>query len=151
MMRYSLRWVTRLCLSLGLSVLSSGALAVDEVLEVEIFNATPYSISPGEDFSLLESPDNSGHDFIVESRASQELLYYLPESRGTETFTYRQGEQACLFGFGHLTPGASTINRWANAKSIGPVEIACAAELLAVPDHDEFVRNGGTRVLFTMG
>lgn len=141
----------RFLIGLGLSALSSAAMALDEVLEVEIFNATAYVISPGSDFSWLEKPENAGHDFIVEPRSSQELMYYLPESRGSQTFTYHQGEQACLFGFGHLTPGTSTINRWANAKSTGVVEIACDAELIAVPDDDEFVGNGGTRVLFTMG
>lgn len=141
----------RLLIALGLSALCSAAMAVDEVLEVEIFNATPYAISPGADFSWLENPDNAGHDFIVEPRTSQELMYYLPESRGTQTFTYRQGEQACLFGFGHLTPGSGDSNRWANAKSTGTVEAVCDAELIAVSDDDEFFRNGGTRVLFTMG
>lgn len=141
----------RLLLGVGLSVVCCAAMAVDDVLEVEIFNATAYAITPGNDFAWLEQPENAGHDFIVEPRNSQELLYYLPQSRGTETFTYRQGEQVCLFGFGHLTPQASMIGRWAHAKSIGPVEIACVAELIAVPDDDQFVRNGGTRVLFTMG
>ena len=136
---------------LGLSVVGCAALAADEVLEVEIFNATAWAITPDSDFSWLANPGNAGHDFIVEPRTSQELLYYPPVSRGTEVFTYRQGEQACHFGFGHLTPGTANFNRWAQAKSIGVVPIACAAELVAVADDDEFVRNGGTRVLFTMG
>lgn len=140
-------WV---CLLVGLGF-SAGALAVDEVLEIEVFNASPYAITPGDDFSLLEDPDNVGHDFIVEPRGSQELVFYPPKSRGSQTFTYHQGEQACLFGFGHLTPGTDNTNRWADAKSTGSVPVACDAELIAVPDDDEFVRNGGTRVLFTMG
>ena len=136
---------------LGLSVVGCAVLAADEVLEFEIFNATAWAITPDSDFSWLANPGNAGHDFIVEPRTSQELLYYPPVSRGTEVFTYRQGEQACHFGFGHLTPGTANFNRWAQAKSIGVVPIACAAELVAVADDDEFVRNGGTRVLFTMG
>jgi len=144
----------RLCsfiFGLGLMAVGSAALAADEVLEVEIFNATAKAISPGNDFSWLESPENAGHDFVVEPSTSQDLLYYLPASRGSETFTYRQGEQVCYFGFGHLTPGASNLNRWAQARSVGAVTVGCAAELIAVSDDDEFSRNGGSRVLFTMG
>lgn len=135
----------------GLSVVSCTVLAVDEVLEVEIFNASVRAIAPGNDFSWLEPPENKGHDFVVEPYTSQELLYYMPLSRGTDTFTYHQGEQVCHFGFGHLTPGAINLNRWARAKSIGDIPATCAAELIAVPDDDEFSRNGGTRVMFTMG
>lgn len=140
-----------LFLGLGLATLASTALAADDVLEVELFNATAQAISPDHDFGWLESPENSGHDFVIGPQASQELMYYLPKSRGTDTFTYRQGEQACHFGFGHLTPGADNPNRWAQAKSTGSVPVRCAAELIAIPDDDEFVSNGGTRVLFTMG
>ncbi|MCW2101179.1 UNVERIFIED_ORG: hypothetical protein EDF86_3896 [Pseudomonas psychrophila] len=135
----------------GLIALGSAALAADEVLEVEVFNASAHAITPGDDFSWLEDPDNAGHDFVVAPKSSQELMYYLPVARGAEAFTYRQGEQACHFGFGHLAPGEATLNRWAKAKSTGAVAATCAAELIAVPDDDEFIRNGGTRVLFTMG
>lgn len=138
------------CLLVGLGV-SATAMAMDEVLEVEVFNASAYAITPGDDFSLLEDPDNAGHDYIVEPHASQELVFYLPESRGTQTFTYYQGEQACLFGFGHTNPAPDRLQRWVDATSTGAVDIACASELIVVPDDDEFVRNGGTRVLFTMG
>ena len=130
---------------------SCAALAGDEVLEVEIFNATAQAIVPGKDFSWLEEPDNTGHDFVVEPHSSQELLYYLPKSRGTDLFTYHQGKQACRFSFGHLTPGASNLKRWARATSVGAVPVTCAAQLITVPDDDEFVRNGGTRVMFTLG
>ena len=150
-MNRTLGVLNRLFLALVWAALASTALAADEVLEVEVFNATAQAISPGDDFGWLESPENSGYDFVIGPQASQELLYYLPKSRGTETFTYRQGEQACLFGFGHLTSGAGNLNRWAQAKSIGALPVACAAELIAIPDDDEFVSNGGTRVLFTMG
>ena len=135
----------------GLIALGSAALAADEVLEVEVLNASAHAITPGDDFSWLEDPDNAGHDFVVEPKSSQELMYYLPKSRGAEAFTYRRGEQACHFGFGHLTPGAANLNRWAKAKSTGSLPVTCAAELIAIPDDDEFVSNGGTRVLFTMG
>lgn len=140
-----------LFLGLGLVAQASITLAADEVLEVEVFNATAQAISPDHDFGWLEDPENSGHDFVIGPQASQELMYYMPTSRGTEAFTYRRGEQACHFGFGHLTPGAVNLNRWAKAKSTGAVAATCAAELIAVPDDDEFISNGGTRVLFTMG
>ena len=140
-----------LFLGLGLAAQASITLAADEVLEVEVFNATTQAISPGHDFGWLEGPENNGHDFVIGPQASQELMYYLPKSRGAEAFTYSRGEQACHFGFGHLTPGAVNLNRWAKAKSTGAVAAACAAELIVVPDDDEFISNGGTRVLFTMG
>ena len=79
----------------GLIALGSAALAADEVLEVEVFNASAHAITPGDDFSWLEDPDNAGHDFVVAPKSSQELMYYLPVARGAEAFTYRQGEQAC--------------------------------------------------------
>ena len=137
--------------ALFFAIATGTALAGDEVLEVEIFNATAQAIVPGKDFSWLEAPDNTGHDFVIEPHSSLELLYYQPTSRGADRFTYQQGEQACLFGFGHLTPGGANLDRWAQAKSIGSVAIDCAAELIAVPDDDEFARNGGSRVLVTMG
>ena len=94
--------------ALFFAIVSGWALAGDEVLEVEIFNATAQAIVPGKDFSWLEAPDATGHDFVIEPHSSLELLYYLPTSRGADLFTYQQGEQACLFGFGHLTPGGVT-------------------------------------------
>lgn len=126
------------------------ALALDQVLEVEIFNATEHDIAPGKDFSWLNPPDNSGHDFVIAPGGSQELMYYLPDSRGTEAFTYQYGEHACYFGFGHLTPDAANINRWVGAKSVGSLPALCTAEQIAVPDDDEFVSHGGSRVMFTM-
>ena len=140
-----------LFLGLGLAAQASTTLAADEVLEVEVFNTSAEAISPDHDFGWLEGPENSGHDFVIGPQASQELMYYMPKSRGTEAFTYRRGGQACHFGFGHLTPGALNLNRWAKAKSTGAVAATCSAELIAVPDDDEFISNGGTRVLFTMG
>ena len=137
--------------ALFFAIATGTALAGDEVLEVEIFNATAQVIVPGKDFSWLEAPDATGHDFVIEPHSSLELLYYLPTSRGADLFTYQQGEQACLFGFGHLTPGGGNLDRWAQARSIGSVPISCAAELIAVPDDDEYSLNGGSRVLFTMG
>ena len=133
-----------------LGLFGSAALALDQVLEVEIFNATAHDITPGKDFSWLNSSDNAGHDFVVSPGSSQELMYYLPESRGTQAFTYQYGEQACHFGFGHLTPDSANLNRWVGAKSVGSMPALCSAEQIAVPDDDEFVSNGGSRVMFTM-
>lgn len=139
-----------MCLLVGLGF-SATTMALDEVLEVEVFNASAYAMTPGADLSLLEDPDNAGHDYIVEPRTSQEMVFYLPEARGTQTFTYHQGEQACLFGFGHSSPVVGQLGRWVDATSTGTIDVACASELIPVPDDDEFVRNGGTRVLFTLG
>ncbi|KQB52315.1 hypothetical protein AQS70_14890 [Pseudomonas endophytica] len=143
--------VKTLTFGFGLMLVCAGAIAADEVLEVEVFNATAHNISPDPDFAWLENPLNAGHDFVVEPKSSQELMYYLPTSRSADAFTYRQGDQACHFSFGHQTPNAIHLNRWAKAKSTGLTPITCAAELVVTPDDDEFVRNGGTRVLFTMG
>ena len=88
---------------------------------------------------------------MIEPRTSQELTYYMPEARGEQSFTYQQGEQVCLFSFGHKAPIGGHLNRWVQATSTGALDINCAAELIPVPDTDEYVRNGGTRVLFTMG
>ena len=135
---------------LMLGLFGPAAMALDPVLEVEIFNATEHDISPGKDFSWLGQPENSGHDFVITPGGSQELMYYLPESRGTQAFTYQYGEQACHFGFGHLTPDSANLNRWVGAKSVGSVPAQCSAEQIAVPDADEFVSHGGSRVMFTM-
>ena len=133
-----------------LGLFGSAALALDQVLEVEIFNATQHDIAPGKDFSWLNPPENLGHDFFITPGGSQELMYYLPKSRGTEVFTYQHGEYACHFGFGHLTPDSANLNRWVGAKSVGSRPALCSAELIAVPDDDEFVSHGGSRVMFTM-
>ena len=135
---------------LMLGLFGPAALALDPVLEVEIFNATQHDIAPGKDFSWLNPPENLGHDFVITPGGSQELMYYLPESRGTQAFTYQYGEQACHFGFGHLTPDSANLNRWVGAKSVGSVPAQCSAEQIAVPDDDEFVSHGGSRVMFTM-
>ena len=74
-----------------LGLFGPAALALDQVLEVEIFNATEHDITPGKDFSWLNSPENQGHDFVIAPGGSQELMYYLPESRGTQAFTYQYG------------------------------------------------------------
>lgn len=133
-----------------LGLFGSAALALDQVLEVEIFNATQHDIAPGKDFSWLNPPENLGHDFVITPGGSQELMYYLPKSRGTEVFTYQHGEYACHFGFGHLTPDSANLNRWVGAKSVGSRPALCSAELIAVPDDDEFVSHGGSHVMFTM-
>ena len=133
-----------------LGLFGSAALALDQVLEVEIFNATQHDIAPGKDFSWLNPPENLGHDFVITPGGSQELMYYLPKSRGTEVFTYQHGEHACHFGFGHLTPDSANLNRWVGAKSVGSLPAHCSAEQIAVPDDDEFVSHGGSRVMFTM-
>ena len=143
--------IKTLLFGFGLMALCSAAMAADEVLEVEVFNATAHAISPGPDFTWLEPAQNAGYDYVVEPKSSQELMYYLPKSRGTEAFTYRQGDQVCHFSFGHHTPNATHINRWVKAKSTGSTPAMCAAELVVTPDDDEFVRNGGTQVLFIMG
>lgn len=145
------RFITRLLMGLSLGVMASPAMALDEVLEVEIHNATSAAIAPGKDFSWLESPANAGHDFVIEPGGSQELTYYLPQSRGNESFSYRQGERVCMFSFSHLTPDHPRGNRQVNARSAGQVLSLCSAELIPVTDDDDFVRNGGTRILFTMG
>ena len=144
-------FVTTLFLGFGLSALCQAAPTPDEVLEVEIFNAAPQAIAPGEGFAWLSDPDNAGYDFVIEPPTSQELTYYMPEARGEQSFTYQQGEQMCLFSVGHKAPIGEHLNRWVQATSTGALDINCAAELIPVPDTDEYVRNGGTRVLFTMG
>lgn len=75
----------------------------------------------------------------------------MPQSRGNESFSYRQGERVCVFSFSHLTPDNPRGNRQVNARSTGQVLSLCSAELIPVTDDDDFVRNGGTRILFTMG
>ena len=143
-------WAFVRATGLILGLYGPAALALDQVLEVEIFNATEHDIAPGKDFSWLKSPENQGHDFVIAPGGSQELMYYLPESRGTQAFTYQYGEQACHFGFGHLTPDSPYLNRWVGAKSVGSRPAHCSAEQIAISDDDEFVRHGGSRVMFTM-
>jgi len=143
-------FLARLLLGLLLGGLGSAALAIDEILEVEIHNATSAAISPGKDFSWLDNTQATGHDFVIEPGHSQELTYYLPQSRGNESFSYQQGERVCGFGFSHVEPGSANINRRVYAKSMGQVASVCGADLIAITDDDDFVSNGGSRVLFTM-
>ena len=70
-----------------LGLWGSGARALDEVLEVEIFNATQHDIAPVKDFTWWNPPESLVHDFVITPSNSQELMYYLPKSRGTEVYT----------------------------------------------------------------
>lgn len=133
-----------------LTVLSPSVMAIDKILEVEIHNSTSWVITPGKNFSWLEKASNSGHDFVIDPGASQELTYYFPQSRAADSFTYRQGRRGCRFSFGHLTASHPKFSRWVGAKSTGSIPAHCSAELLPVKDDDRYVRNGGTRILFTM-
>ncbi|MFW0757236.1 hypothetical protein ACN1C3_21285 [Pseudomonas sp. H11T01] len=140
-------------LTLFFCLASLCAQAADEVVDVEVFNATSAVIHPGDDFSWTKSPDNAGHDFTINPGESQELTYYLPESRGArESFSYTQGDKRCHFSFGHIPqePMSSwakmPYSRWAKGE---PVEY-CSARLIDAADNDEYVRNGGTRIKFIM-
>ena len=144
-------FVATLFLGFVLSTQCLAELTPDEVLEVEIFNAGLQAIEPGEGFTWRDDPDNAEHDFVIAPRTSQELTYYMPEARGEQSFTYHRDEQACLFSFGHNVPIGRALNRWVKATSTGALDTHCTAELVPVSDTDEYVRNGGTRVLFTMG
>ncbi|AMZ74430.1 MULTISPECIES: hypothetical protein [Pseudomonas] len=132
---------------------SSVSNAFDEIVNVEIFNATSAVIVPGSDFTWSLAPENAGHSFSISPGERQELTYYLPQARAErESFTYTQGNRTCHFSFGHI-PGVPVSDgqtmpyrRWVEAKPAG----ACVAELLEVEDDDDYVRHGGTRVKFSM-
>lgn len=132
---------------------SSVAWALDEVVNVEIFNATSAQIVPGSDFSWTQVPANAGHSFTIDPGESQELTYYLPQSRaGRESFSYVQGGRQCQFSFGHIPKApvndeqTMPYRRWVDAKPVG----TCLAQLIAVDDNDDYVRHGGTRIRFSM-
>ncbi|ROM65520.1 hypothetical protein BK653_20540 [Pseudomonas brassicacearum] len=132
---------------------SSVSSAFDEIVNVEIFNATSAVIVPGSDFTWSLAPENAGHSFSVNPGESQELTYYLPQSRAErESFTYTQGARTCHFSFGHIAKASVSdeqtmpYRRWVEAKPAG----ACVAELLEVEDDDDYVRHGGTRIKFSM-
>lgn len=132
---------------------SSVSSAFDEIVNVEIFNATSAVIVPGSDFTWSQAPENAGHGFFVGPGESQELTYYLPQSRAErESFTYTQGNRACHFSFGHIAKAPVSdeqtmpYRRWVEAKPAG----SCIAELLEVEDNDDYVRHGGTRIKFSM-
>lgn len=98
------RFITRLLMGLSLGVMASPAMALDEVLEVEIHNATSAAIAPGRIFSWLESPANAGHDFVIEPGGSRELTYYLPQSRGNESFGLSPRVSACVCSVLAISP-----------------------------------------------
>ncbi|XVN14554.1 hypothetical protein QZH47_27010 [Pseudomonas corrugata] len=132
---------------------SSVSNAFDEIVNVEIFNATSAMIVPGSDFTWTQDPANAGHSFSVSPGASQELTYYLPQSRAErESFTYTQGRRKCHFSFGHIAKApvrdeqTMPYRRWVDAQ---PKDV-CVAELFDVDDDDDYVRHGGTRIRFSM-
>ncbi|MBC3364683.1 hypothetical protein [Pseudomonas sp. SWRI154] len=132
---------------------SSTSWARDEIVNVEIYNATAAAIVPGSDFSWTQNPLNAGHSFSISPGESQELTYYLPQSRAErEAFSYTQGSRTCHFSFGHVARESSgaeetmPYRRWAKAE---PTD-SCVAELLYVEDDDDYVRHGGTRIKFSM-
>jgi len=132
---------------------SSVSNAFDEIVNVEIFNATSATIVPGSDFTWTQDPTNAGHDFSVSPGASQELTYYLPQSRAErESFTYIQGSRKCQFSFGHIAKAPVSdeqtmpYRRWVDAQ---PKDY-CVAELFEIDDDDDYVRHGGTRIKFSM-
>ncbi|MDP9784358.1 hypothetical protein [Pseudomonas fluorescens] len=147
------RYIAGALLSLVGCTASSVSSAFDEIVNVEIFNATSAVIVPGSDFTWSLAPENVGHSFSVNPGESQELTYYLPQSRAErESFTYTQGSRTCHFSFGHIAGAplndqqTMPYRRWAEAKPAG----SCSAELLEVEDNDDYVRHGGSRVKFSM-
>ncbi|MCM2462280.1 hypothetical protein HGO40_17650 [Pseudomonas sp. CG7] len=139
-------------LSLAAYLASSAACARDEVVNVEIHNATVDDIVPGSGFSWTDYWAGSGHNFWISPSESQELKYYLPQSRSKEeAFSYTQDSRICHFSFGHvarrpISEGAMPFRRWVKAEPTG----YCVAQLIDVEDDDDYVRNGGTRIKFTM-
>lgn len=132
---------------------SSVSNAFDEIVNVEIFNGTSAVIVPGSDFTWTQSPANAGHSFAVSPGESQELTYYLPQSRAErESFTYTQDGRKCHFSFGHIAKAPVSdeqtmpYRRWVDAQPEG----FCVAELFEVDDDDDYVRHGGTRIKFSM-
>ncbi|WP_413792607.1 MULTISPECIES: hypothetical protein [unclassified Pseudomonas] len=140
-------------LSLATCLASSASCARDEIVNVEIFNATAAVIVPGSDFTWTRIPANAGHSFSIDPGESQELTYYLPQSRAErESFSYTQGSRTCRFSFGHVPRApvsderAMPYHRWVKAEPVG----SCVAELFYIEDDDAYVRHGGTRIKFSM-
>jgi hypothetical protein len=140
-------------LSLAACLASSASCARDDIVNVEIYNATTALIVPGSDFTWTQNPAKAGHSFSIGPGESQELTYYLPQSRAErEAFSYTQGSRTCYFSFGHVPrapvsdESAMLYHRWVKAEPAG----ACVAELFYVEDDDEYVRHGGTRIKFSM-
>ncbi|MDU9040367.1 hypothetical protein QZH46_28090 [Pseudomonas corrugata] len=147
------KWIAGAMLALLGCLASSVSNAFDEIVNVEIFNATSAMIVPGSDFTWTQDPANAGHSFSVSPGASQELTYYLPQSRAErESFTYTQGRRKCHFSFGHIAKApvrdeqTMPYRRWVDAQ---PKDV-CVAELFDVDDDDDYVRHGGTRIRFSM-
>ena len=144
--------VAGVLLSLAACLASSVAWARDEMVNVEVYNATAAVIVPGSDFTWTQNPANVGHSFSISPGESQELTYYLPQSRAErEAFSYTQGSRTCHFSFGHVarapvSEGAMPYRRWVKAE---PTDY-CVAQLLDIEDDDIYVSHGGTRVRFTM-
>ncbi len=145
--------IARALLALVVCLASSVSNAFDEIVNVEIFNATSAVIVPGSDFTWVQAPVNADHSFSVSPGESQELTYYLPQSRAErESFTYTQGSRKCHFSFGHIAKAPVSdeqtmpYRRWVEAQPA----VGCVAELLEVEDDDDYVRHGGTRVKFSM-
>ena len=135
------------------SLASACSMAIDEVVDVEIINAGSAVIYPADDFSWSKDPANAGRDFSIKPEDNQALTYYLPQSRAErESFSYVQGDKRCTFSFGHveqvpMDPWATMpYSRWVKAEPAG----YCHAFLIDVADHDDYVRNGGTRIKFIM-
>ena len=140
-------------LSLAACLASSAACARDEIVNVEVFNATDAVIVPGSDFTWTQNPANAGHSFSIDPGESQELTYYLPQSRAErEAFSYTQGSRTCHFSFGHVARASGDdqavmpYHRWVKAEPTG----TCVAELFYVEDDDDYVHHGGTRIKFSM-
>ncbi|QXI52603.1 hypothetical protein [Pseudomonas alvandae] len=146
------KYIAGIVLSLAACLASSASFARDEIANVEIYNATAAVIVPGSDFTWTRNPANAGHDFSISPGESQELTYYLPQSRAErEAFSYTQGSRTCHFSFGHIaktpiTEGAMPYRRWVKAEPSG----VCVAELLVTEDDDDYVSHGGTRIRFSM-
>jgi len=147
------KFVAGVLLSLAACLASSASCARDEIVNVEVYNATAAVIVPGRDFTWTQNPANAGHSFSINPGESQELTYYLPQSRAErEAFSYTQGSRTCHFSFGHVAraPGsdkeAMPYHRWVKAEPAG----SCVAELFYVEDDDDYVSHGGTRVKFSM-
>jgi hypothetical protein len=144
--------IASVLLSLVGCLASSASCARDEVVNVEIHNATADDIVPGSGFSWTNYWAGSGHNFWISPSESQELTYYLPQSRSKEeAFSYTQDSRICHFSFGHvarrpISEGAMPFRRWVKAE---PTDY-CVAQLIDVEDDDDYVRNGGTRIKFTM-
>jgi hypothetical protein len=147
------KYIAGVLLSLVACLASSISCARDEIVNVEVYNATAGVIVPGSDFTWTQSPANAGHSFSITPGESQELTYYLPQSRADrEAFSYMQGSRSCFFSFGHVAKASTSdeetmrYQRWVKAE---PSD-SCVAELVTVEDSDDYVSHGGTRVKFSM-